>query len=277
MHVDLHSHTTVSDGVLSPEELVDHAARKGVRFLAITDHDATDGLARAIQRAERHSSLKIIPGVELSADVEGSEVHILGYLDTYEDQGFQEEMKKFRDGRVGRALAMVEKLRNLGMDVDWERVKEIAGDGAVGRPHVAQALAERGHVNSVKEAFDLYLGNGKPAYVGREKLKPGDAIRLIQSVGGKAVLAHPSFTRNVESLLPGMKAEGLAGIEVYYARHTPEQTTRMKRLADKHDLIPCGGSDYHGPGLGPDIDLGDVDVPESSAYRLLGIEESKGG
>ena len=261
---------------MSPEELVDHAARKGVRFLAITDHDATDGLARAIQRAERHSSLKIIPGVELSADVEGSEVHILGYLDTYEDQGFQEEMKKFRDGRVGRALAMVEKLRNLGMDVDWGRVKEIAGDGAVGRPHVAQALAERGHVNSVKEAFDLYLGNGKPAYVGREKLKPGDAIRLIQSVGGKAVLAHPSFTRNVESLLPGMKAEGLAGIEVYYARYTPGQIMQMKHLADKHDLIPCGGSDYHGPGLGPDIDLGDVDVPESSAYRLLGIEESKG-
>ena len=276
MHVDLHSHTTVSDGVLSPEELVDHAARKGLRFLAITDHDATDGLARAKERAKGHPSLKVIPGVELSADVKGSEVHILGYLDNYEDAAFQEEMRKFRDGRVGRAKGMVEKLKELGLEVDWERVKEIAGDGAVGRPHVAQALAERGHVESVKEAFDLYLGNGKPAYVGREKLTPGDAIRLIQSVGGKAVLAHPSFTRNVESLLPGMKAEGLAGIEVYYARHTPEQTTRMKRLADKHDLIPCGGSDYHGPGLGPDIDLGDVDVPESSAHRLLGIEESKG-
>ena len=277
MHVDLHSHTTVSDGVLTPEELVDHAARKGLRFLAITDHDSTDGLERAVARSGRYPSLTVIPGVELSADVKGSEVHILGYLDTFEDSGFQEEMKKFRDGRVGRAREMVEKLAKLGVEVDWERVKEIAGDGAVGRPHVAQALEERGHVGSVQEAFDLYLGNGRPAYVGREKLKPGDAIRLIQSVGGKAVLAHPSFTRNVESLLPSMKAEGLAGMEVYYARYTPEMISRMKRLADKHELIPCGGSDYHGPGLGPDIDLGDVDVPESSVHRLLGIGESKGG
>lgn len=276
MHVDLHSHTTVSDGVLSPEDLVDRAAAKGLRYLAITDHDATDGLESAIERAGRHPSLTIIPGVELSADVEGSEVHILGYLDTYEDSGFQEEMRKFRDGRVGRAKEMVQKLEKLGMEVDWERVKEIAGDGAVGRPHVAQALVERGHVESVPEAFDLYLARGRPAYVGREKLTPGDAIRLIQSVGGRAVLAHPSFTRNVESLLPAMKAEGLAGMEVYYARYTPEQIARMKRLADKHDLIPCGGSDYHGPGLGPDIDLGEVDVPESSVYRLMGIEDSKG-
>lgn len=277
MHVDLHSHTTVSDGVLSPEELVDHAAAKGLRFLAITDHDATDGLARATERAEGHPSLTVIPGVELSADVEGSEVHILGYLDNYGEAEFQEEMKRFRDGRVGRAREMVEKLKGLGLEVDWERVKDIAGDGAVGRPHVAQSLVERGHVGSVQEAFDLYLGNGRPAYVGREKLKPGDAIRLIQSVGGKAVLAHPSFTRNVESLLPSMKAEGLAGMEVYYARYTLDMTSRMKRLADKHDLIPCGGSDYHGPGLGPDVDLGDVDVPESSVLRLLGIGDSKGG
>ncbi len=270
MHVDLHSHTTVSDGVLSPEELVDHAAHKGLRFLAITDHDATDGLKNAIKRAKRHPSLKLIPGVELSADVKGSEVHILGYLDKYEDAEFQEEMRKFRDGRVGRAKRMVEKLNGLGLEVGWERVKEIAGDGAVGRPHVAQALVERGQVESVQEAFDLYLGNRRPAYVSREKLTPGDAIGLIQSVGGKAVLAHPSFTRNVESLLPKMKAEGLAGMEVYYARYTPEMTARMKRLADEHELIPCGGSDYHGPGLGPDIDLGEVDVPESSVRRLLG-------
>ena len=277
MYVDLHSHTTVSDGVLSPEELVDHAARKGLRFLAITDHDATDGLTSAIERAKQHPSLKVIPGVELSADVEGSEVHILGYLDNFEEAEFQGEMKKFRDGRVGRAQGMVEKLNSLGLEVEWDRVREIAGDGAVGRPHVAQALVEKGQVGSVQEAFDLYIGGGKPAYVGREKLTPGDAIALIQSVGGKAVLAHPNFTRNLESLLPKMKAEGLAGMEVYYARYTPELISGMKRLADKHDLIPCGGSDYHGPGLGPDIDLGDVDVPESSVHRLLGIGGAKGG
>ena len=276
MHVDLHTHTTVSDGVLSPEELVDHAARRGLRFLAITDHDATDGLTHAIERAERHPSLTVIPGVELSADADEGEIHILGYLDTYEDTAFQEEMHKFRDGRVGRAQAMVEKLKSLGLEVTWERVKEIAGDGAVGRPHVAQALMERRHVESVQEAFDLYIGKDGPAYVGREKLTPGDAIRLIQSVGGKAVLAHPSFTRNVETLLPEMKAEGLDGMEVYYARYTPELISRLKRLADKHGLVPCGGSDYHGPGLGPDIDLGSVDVPESSVYRLLGIGDSKG-
>ena len=276
MHVDLHSHTTVSDGVLSPEELVDRAAVKDLHFLAITDHDATDGLARAIERSKLHPSLTVIPGVELSADVNEGEVHILGYLDDYQDPGFQEEMKKFRDGRVGRARKMVEKLNGLGLEVEWERVKEIAGEGAVGRPHVAQALVERGQVESVQEAFDLYIGRDRPAYVGREKVTPRDAIGLIRSVGGKAVLAHPSFTRNVETLLPEMKAEGLAGIEVYYARYKPELIARLKRLSDKHGLIPCGGSDYHGPGLGPDIDLGDVDVPESSVYRLLDIRGTKG-
>ena len=277
MHVDLHSHTTVSDGVLSPEELVDHAAHKGVRFLAITDHDTTGGLARALERAERHPSLTIIPGVEFSADVTEGEVHILGYLDSYEDPGFQNEMERFRDGRVGRAQGMVEKLSAIGLEIDWERVKEIAGDGAIGRPHVAQAMVERGHVKSVQEAFDMYIGRDGPAYVGRVKLTPTDAIKLIQSVGGRAVLAHPSFTRNVESLLPSMKADGLAGMEVYYARYSPDQVARLKRLADQHGLVPCGGSDYHGPGLGPDVDLGDVDVPESSVVRLLGIGNSKGG
>lgn len=277
MYVDLHSHTTVSDGVLSPEELVDHAGAKALRYLAITDHDTTDGLERAIERSERHPSLTIIPGVELSADVEGSEVHVLGYLDTYEDAEFQEQLSKFRDGRVGRAREMVEKLGMLGVEVDWERVKEIAGDGAVGRPHVAQALVERGHVESVHEAFRLYLSHDKPAYVAREKLTPGDAIRLIQSVGGRAVLAHPSFTKNRDALIPEMKADGLAGMEVYYARYSPELVASLKRLADKYELIPCGGSDYHGPGLGAGVDLGDVDVPESSVHRLLGIGDSKGG
>ncbi len=277
MHVDLHSHTTVSDGVLEPEELVDHAARKGLHFLAITDHDATGGLARALERAERYPALTVIPGVELSADVDEGEIHVLGYLDSYEDPDFQGQMEKFQEGRVGRARGMVKKLGELGMDVDWERVQEIAGDGAIGRPHVAQALLEKGHVGSVQEAFNLYIGRNGPAYVGRVRLTPGDAIRLIQSVGGRAVLAHPSFTRNVESLLPGLKAEGLAGMEVHYARYTPDQIARLKRLADRHDLVPCGGSDYHGPGLGPGIDLGDVDVPESSVFRLLGIDAPKGG
>ena len=277
MHVDLHSHTTISDGVLSPEELVDHAAHKGVRFLAITDHDTTGGLARAFERAKRHPSLTIIPGVELSADVPEGEVHILGYLDSYEAPGFQSEMERFREGRVGRAEGMVKKLSAIGLEIDWERVKEIAGDGAIGRPHVAQALVEKGHVKSVQEAFDLYIGRDGPAYVGRVKLTPADAIRLIQSVGGRAVLAHPSFTRNVESMLPSLKADGLAGMEVYYARYSRDQVARLKRLADQHGLIPCGGSDYHGPGLGPDVDLGDVDVPESSVVRLLGIGDSKGG
>ena len=276
MHVDLHSHTTVSDGILEPEELVDHAARKGVRFLAITDHDSTDGLARAQDRARRHPSLTVIPGVELSADAEG-EIHILGYLDNYEEPAFQKEMSRFRQGRIGRAQEMLRKLADLGMEVQWERVQQIAGDGAIGRPHVAQALLEAGFVDSVKEAFDLYLGNNKPAYVGRDKMTPADAIKLIGSVGGQAVLAHPTYTRNVETLLPKLKADGLAGMEVYYGRYTPEEVTKLERLAESLDLVPCGGTDYHGPGLGPNVDLGDVDVPESSVLRLLGMVGPKGG
>ena len=251
MHVDLHTHTTISDGVLSPEELVDHAAHKGVRFLAITDHDTTGGLARAFERGKRHSSPDHHPGRRAQRRRARGEVHILGYLDSYEAPGFQSEMERFREGRVGRAEGMVKKLSAIGLEIDWERVKEIAGDGAIGRPHVAQALVEKGHVRSVSEAFDLYIGRDGPAYVGRVKLTPADAIRLIQSVGGRAVLAHPSFTRNVESMLPSLKADGLAGMEVYYAKYSRDQVARLKRLADQHGLIPCGGSDYHGRVSGP--------------------------
>ncbi len=269
MEVDLHTHTTVSDGVLDPEELVDLAVKKGVRYLAITDHDATDGLLRAGEEAKKHPSLTLIPGIELSTDVPSGEVHMLGYLMDYDDPDFQATLRQFRESREGRARKMVEKLNDMGMDINWDNVMKYAGDGTIGRPHIAQALMERGFVASVQEAFNKYINHDGPAYVEREKMTPVEAIELITSLYGLAVIAHPGDVVDLENLLVELKKSSLAGIEVYYGHYPQETVQRLARLAEKYDLIPCGGSDYHGEGLGARTDLGSVAVPSESAERLL--------
>jgi predicted metal-dependent phosphoesterase TrpH len=266
--VDLHLHTTASDGRLSPSELVRYLDQRGVKIAAITDHDSTEGLPEALAAGEEFPHLTLIPGVELSTDVPGGEIHMLGYFLSWRDQGFQETLGEFRRGRVGRAQGMVEKLAELGMKVEWERVQELAEDGAVGRPHVARAMMERGYVAEFREAFDKYIGRNGPAYVERKKLLTVDAIALIREAGGAAVLAHPTWVDDLETHLGPLKEAGLAGIEVHYGSYSPDVVVDLAQLAQRYDLIPCGGSDYHAMGAGGEAQPGDQGPPEKSVEEL---------
>ena len=266
--VDLHLHTTASDGRLPPRELVRLASDLGLKQIAISDHDTTEGLPEAFQEAKTHVGLRIIPGIELSTDIPGDEIHMLGYFIQYQDEAFQEILRRFRQGRIDRARQMVQKLVDLGMQLEWERVQEIAGDGAVGRPHIALALVEKGYCKEPNDAFPEYLGRDGLAYVERPKLTPAEAIVLLRNAGGVPVLAHPAYLSNLESHLPELKAAGLVGMEVHYAKFAPEQVEYLQRLAAEFDLIPCGGSDYHGLGNSDDALPGSNGPPPSTVERL---------
>ncbi len=265
MKIDLHTHSTASDGLYTPTELVKRASEAGLSLIALTDHDTTNGLAEALSAGEaRH--LEVIPGIEVNTDLSSTEVHVLGYFLEYQQAALQRTLQTLRDMRVTRAQRMVEKLRALGLNISWERVRELAA-GTVGRPHVAAALVEGGYAESVADAFNRYLGRGKPGYVPRYKLAPLDAIRLINSACGVPVLAHPAGIPELEQILPSLCEAGLAGIEVYYGDYDPQTVENLQRLADFYHLIPTGGSDYHGPGIHP-TPLGARDVPEASVKRL---------
>ena len=246
--VDLHLHTLASDGRLTPTELVRLAARQGLQTIAVTDHDTTEGLAEAFEAANEFPGLRVIPGIELSADVPGDEVHVLGYFLDYHDEAFQAQLRIFRDGRVDRARLMVQKLDALGIHLEWERVQSIAGDGAVGRPHIALAMVEAGYCSEPKYAFPEYLGRNGLAYVERVKLTPEEAVGIIHRVGGVAVLAHPAYMNDMESGVASLAQAGLSGMEVYYAQYDDDTVRKLERLSRQYGLIPCGGSDYHGLG-----------------------------
>ena len=245
---DLHLHTLASDGRLSPTELIRLAARQGLKTIAVTDHDTTDGLEEALEAAKDFPSLRVIPGIELSADVPGDEVHVLGYFIDPQDSQLQAELRRFRAGRIDRAKTMVEKLAGLGIHVEWERVQHFAGDGAVGRPHIAMALVEAGYCKEPKDAFPEYLGRNGLAYVERAKLTPEGAVDIIRKAGGAAVLAHPAYMNDMEAGISDLAGIGLAGMEVHYAKYREETIRQLAHLAHQYDLIPCGGSDYHGMG-----------------------------
>ena len=243
--VDLHLHTTASDGRLTPTELINLVAQKGLRVVAVTDHDSTEGLDEAMEAAKAFPQLTVIPGIELSTDIPGDEIHVLAYFVRHKDEGLLATLREFRQGRLERGEGMVEKLREMGLDIEWQRVQEIAGDGAVGRPHVALALMEKGYVSQTNEAFEKYIGRNGPAYVEREKLTPTEAIEIITSWGGVAVLAHPAQLLDLDDNLEELKAAGLVGMEVYYAQYSEERIQELADTAARHGLLPCGGSDYH--------------------------------
>jgi predicted metal-dependent phosphoesterase TrpH len=265
MKIDLHTHSTASDGLYTPAELVKRAYEAGLSIIALTDHDTTNGLEAAIAACQANR-LEIIPGIEVNTDIAGAEVHVLGYFVDYQQPAFQQALQTLRDMRVIRAQRMVAKLQALGLHITWERVRELA-TGTVGRPHVAAALVEGGYAESIADAFNRYLGHNGPGYVPRYKLAPLDAIRLINSVHGLPVLAHPAGISELEHLLPSLCEAGLVGLEVYYGDYEPQTVQSLKQLADSYHLIPTGGSDYHGPGIHT-TELGAREVPEESVNRL---------
>ena len=274
--VDLHLHTTVSDGRLTPKELVDLLARRGVRVAAITDHDITDGLEPAWEAAQAYPELTIIPGVELSTDIPGNEVHILGYYIDYKDPDLQASLAHFRLSRVDRARQMVGRLVELGMPVEWDRVQQIAGEGAIGRPHIARALVEKGHVATLKEAFDRYLNRNGPAYVERGKQSPVDAVQLVVQAHGVPVLAHPAQIDGLDDILITLKQSGLEGMEVHYAEYDAKVIQELEAAAQRHNLLPCGGTDYHANGTPGEAVPGDLGPPLEVAERLMSLASLRG-
>lgn len=279
IEVDLHLHTAHSDGVLTPAQLIALCVERGLRVISVTDHDTTNGLPEAMEAAAAYPDLTVIPGIELSADVPGSEIHILGYYVDHEDAELQAVLHEFRDGRVNRARRMVKNLNGMGVSISWERVQEIAGDAAIGRPHIAQALVEAGYVKYSRDAFDKYIGRNGPAYAERSKLTPEDAIRLLRERGAVPVMAHPTYSAaksdrpgfdpdSLSDALSGMKDAGLAGMEVHYGDYTEEQTALLLDIAQERGLIACGGSDYHGLGNPGEPEPGSVGPPMAAAEAL---------
>jgi len=260
--VDLHTHTTCSDGSMTPAELVHRARQNNLQAIAVTDHDSIEGIKMASAAAQ---GLEIVPGVELSATEGHTDVHILGYYFYTAHGELLEHLETFRSGRFRRAERMVKVLNELGLDITLDAVLEKAGGetGSIGRPHVAQALVDSGFVGSINEAFRRYIGNDGPAYVEKHVISAADAIDLIRSAGGMAVMAHPGSTRRDE-LIPKFVEAGLAGLEVYHPEHSPTEQRYYRQLAEKHGLVVTGGTDYHGPREGR-ADLGDLRIP----YQIL--------
>ncbi len=274
--VDLHLHTTASDGRYSPEEVVRRAAERGLRVISITDHDSVDGIAPALAAARDYPGLMVIPGVEVSTDVPRGEVHVLGYFIDYTRKELKAALARFRSSREDRAKGMIDKLAALGIKIEWCRVKELAGGGAVGRPHVARAMLEKGYIESIKEAFDKYIAREGPAYVEREKMTPAEAVRLVARSNGLPVMAHPFTVPDAEAMIAELKAAGLLGIEAYYKDYSLEERDRLLELADKYHLITTGGTDYHGLDDEAEVMMGDADVPAEAVDGLLQLAERSG-
>lgn len=273
--VDLHIHSTVSDGKFSPEEIVSKAAALGLTIIALADHDSIDGIAPALEAAKAFPPLRIIPSVEISTDIPSGEAHVLGYFIDYTSDELNASLERFRSSRQRRAQGMIAKLHNLGIRVDWQRVQEIAGDGSIGRPHIAQAMLEKRYITSIKDAFTGYIEHGGPAYVEREKMTPAEAVALIVRSSGLPVLAHPFTANDPQAMVIELKTAGLVGIEAYYNGYTADEIKSLVSLADRHGLIATGGSDYHGLDDSDETMLGGVDVPVESAERLTALAEQR--
>ncbi len=265
--VDLHTHTTASDGRLRPAELVALAAQRGVAVLSVTDHDTTAGIDEAVA-AGQAAGVEIVPGIELSTAVEAGEVHILGYFIDSHDQGLQEALRSFQERRLERARAMISRLQALGLQIDFDEVRALAGEGTISRAHLARLLTERGYTSSIDEAFARYLARGRPAYVPHERPSPAEAVQVVRAAGGAAVLAHPYTASDLARLLPELIAAGLAGLEAWYGEYSEDQRRSLAELAEAHGLIATGGSDYHGEGFREGRELGGVDVPLEAVERL---------
>jgi predicted metal-dependent phosphoesterase TrpH len=270
--IDLHTHTTHSDGSDTPEELIEAASLNGASAVAITDHDTVSGFSEARAAAAR-CGIEFVPGIEISAEYESGTMHVLGYCVDEASPGFQEKLDELKQARQERNPRIARRLQSLGIEIDYDEVARLAGNEVVGRPHFARLMVEKGYVANIQEAFDRFLKKGASAYVEKARLSPADAIALIHRAKGVAVLAHPyqlrlSSAEQADDLLTKLKELGLDGIEAIYSRHSPAERALYTELARHHQLLITGGSDYHG-SYKPDISivrgLGNLEVP----YELL--------
>lgn len=279
MRIDLHTHSTASDGTDTPEELIRNAAAAGLDVVALTDHDTVSGHAKATKalREGLERPLTLVTGAELSCRFNGISLHMLAYLFDPEEPELFRERELVRDDRVPRAKAIVEKLREQGVPVSWDQVARIAGDGAVGRPHIATALMEKGLVGSIGEAFTPeWIGPGGRAYTEKHELDPFEAIRLVKNAGGVTVFAHPAAVKRgvtvSDDIIGELAAAGLDGIEVDHMDHDGPARARMRAIAAELGLLPTGSSDYHGSrktcGLGEHTT--DPEVYEEIVRRATG-------
>lgn len=269
---DLHCHTTASDGLLTPTEIVELASSKGIKAIGITDHDSIDGWQEA-ERAAETLNIKIIKGIEINTDWQQREIHILGYLLDDKSISFNRKIYQLQHQRIIRIKEILSKLERLNMSITFEEVKEYAKGKAIGRPHVAQAMVKKGYVMDFREVFDSYLKVGGAAYVPRYKLTPTEAISIIREAQGVAVLAHPG-TQHIEKQIRQWKDEGLQGIEVSHPDHSLEGSVRYSKLAEKLGLIATGGSDFHGKSLKPGIEIGDCGVSLEVVEQLERIKHN---
>lgn len=256
--VDLHLHTRFSDGTETPQRVVQLTREAGLSAIAITDHDNTDALPIARAEAAKYG-IELIDGIEMSASAEGREVHILGYFMDVAHSAFQKHLSQQQARRVARVHDMVARLCKIGLNLESQEVFALAGEGTVGRPHVARAMVKRGYVSSNAEAFDRYLGEGKPGFVPGSTVLPSGIIRLIRDAGGVPVLAHPMYLKKDE-LIDQFASEGLMGLEVYHSSHTPELIAQYALIAERLKLLRAGGSDFHGDAK-EGLPVGAVKVP----------------
>ena len=257
--IDLHCHSTFSDGSFEPEELVELAAQVGLSALALTDHDTTDGVPSFTAVCDKHG-ITAVAGVEISVEFSPGTMHMLGYFVDLDNAQLQSDLRNVRDGRAIRNRKIFERLQELGMELDWDEILELAGDaGVVGRPHFAQAMISRGYAADKSEVFNSWLAKGKPGYVDRIRLSPQDGIASIRAAGGVPVLAHPFSlklnNKELKAVVAGLAGDGLQGIEVFYPMHKPDQLSFYLQLCKEFGLTATGGSDFHGAG-NPDIQLG---------------------
>ncbi len=270
---DLHIHTTASDGLLSPEEVVKWASMKRLTAVGITDHDTVNGIIPAVEASSKYG-IEVVPGIELSTLYEEEEIHILGYYIDYKAEWFLETLKKIQNSRYERASIIVSKLNDMGVNITLKQVKTKADNGAIGRPHIARAMIDKGYINNIKEAFQGYIGKGCPAYVERYKLNCLEAIEMIKRLGGVSVLAHPGLVRN-KTHIGQIINLGLDGIEVYHTKHDDETIRNSLAIANARMLLITGGSDCHGIKLNNEPIIGNCSVDYKYVLQLKEAANSK--
>ena len=266
MFADLHIHTEYSDGKDKPAEIIAKSVQIGLKSISITDHDSVEAYSSAVPEAAR-CGIDLLAGVELSTDYEGQDIHILAYCLDPLNTLVQEYLKTFRSDRLKRAKKILAKLQQLNINIGYEKLQKYEDIGAMGRPHVAQAMLDGGYVGSIAEAFELYIGVGKPAYVPRLKYSPGDMVKLIRKLGGVPVLAHPGISCG-DDLIKLLLADGLQGLEVYHPEHTEVMKKHYFQICQRFSLIETGGSDYHGADSKWHGQLGQITVPYTVVQRL---------